>query len=71
LGETVKVSTEKSRITVQAEGAFSKRYLKYLAKKFLKKNHTKDYLRLVSTNKSTYELKYYNIQDNDNEENDD
>ena len=51
--------------TEQAEGAFSKRYLKYLAKKFLKKMQMRDFLRVVSTNKGTYELKYFNIQEND------
>jgi hypothetical protein len=38
LGDAVTVGTDKSKITVQAEGSFSKRYLKYLAKKYLKKN---------------------------------
>merc|ERR1711990_1361314 len=67
LGETVKVTTEKSKIIVQAEGAFSKRYLKYLAKKFLKKMQMRDFLRVVSTNKNTYELKYFNIQENEDD----
>merc|ERR1711937_217914 len=67
LGETVKVNTEKSKIIVQAEGAFSKRYLKYLAKKFLKKMQMRDFLRVVSTNKTTYELKYFNIQENEDD----
>jgi large subunit ribosomal protein L22e len=51
----------------QAEGSFSKRYLKYLAKKFLKKQQMRDFLRVVSTNKSTYELKYFNIQENEDD----
>jgi len=38
LGDVVTISTDKSKITIVAEGAFSKRYLKYLAKKYLKKN---------------------------------
>ncbi|MGB1593456.1 MAG: eL22 family ribosomal protein [Promethearchaeia archaeon] len=50
---------------MQSEGSFSKRYLKYLAKKFLKKMQMRDFLRVVATNKSTYELKYFNIQEND------
>eukprot|EP00960_Hanusia_phi_P022280 659676-Hanusia_phi.AAC.4 len=73
LGETVAVSRDKSKIVVTAEGLFSKRYLKYLSKKFLKKQQVvhsprmRDFLRIVSTNKSTYELKYYNIQENDDD----
>jgi hypothetical protein len=38
LGDKVQVSRDKSKIVVTAETAFSKRYLKYLAKKYLKKN---------------------------------
>ena len=52
-------------VCLQSEGSFSKRYLKYLAKKFLKKMQMRDFLRVVATNKSTYELKYFNIQEND------
>ena len=31
----------------------------------LKKMQMRDFLRVVATNKSTYELKYFNIQEND------
>ena len=51
----------------QTDGPFSKRYLKYLAKKFLKKMQMRDFLRVVSTNKTTYELKYFNIQENEDD----
>jgi hypothetical protein len=51
----------------QTDGPFSKRYLKYLAKKFLKKQQMRDFLRVVSTNKTTYELKYFNIQENEDD----
>mmetsp|Transcript_68171 Transcript_68171/g.142074 ORF Transcript_68171/g.142074 Transcript_68171/m.142074 type:complete len:131 (+) Transcript_68171:44-436(+) len=71
LGDKVTVTKDKSKIIVQAESAFSKRYLKYLAKKYLKKNQMRDFLRVVSTNKATYELKYYNIQENDDDAGDD
>ena len=54
-------------LRVQTDGPFSKRYLKYLAKKFLKKMQMRDFLRVVSINKSTYELKYFNIQENEDD----
>lgn len=41
---------------------FSKRYLKYLTKKFLKKNQLRDYLRVIATAKDVYQLKFYNIE---------
>merc|ERR1712096_492006 len=59
LGDKVRVSREKSKITVVAESPFSKRYLKYLSNKYLKKNLLRDYLHVIAPNKSTYELRYF------------
>merc|ERR1712226_946859 len=67
LGEKVKVSREKAKILVTAEAPFSKRYLKYLSKKYLKKQQLRDFLRVVAPNKTSYELRYFNINDNDEE----
>lgn len=41
----------------------SKRYLKYLTKKYLKKHNVRDWLRVIAHNKdrNTYELRYFNI----------
>ena len=44
------------------------RYLKYLTKKFLKKNNLRDYIRVVATNKSNYELRYFQINAGDEDE---
>eukprot|EP01124_Arcella_intermedia_P017507 TRINITY_DN24271_c0_g1_i1.p1 TRINITY_DN24271_c0_g1~~TRINITY_DN24271_c0_g1_i1.p1 ORF type:complete len:127 (+),score=22.51 TRINITY_DN24271_c0_g1_i1:78-458(+) len=63
LGESVKITRDKSRITVQAQAPFSKRYLKYLTKKYLKKQQLRDWLRVVATDKKTFQLKYFNIHD--------
>ena len=62
LGSAISVSKDSSNIIVQASVPFSKRYLKYLTKKYLKKQDLKEYLRVVSTNKNQYELRYFNIQ---------
>lgn len=50
----------------------SKRYLKYLTKKFLKKHNVRDWLRVIASNKdrSVYELRYFNIADQGEEEED-
>ena len=45
-----------------------RRYLKYLTKKFLKKNNLRDYIRVVATNKTNYELRYFQINAADEEE---
>ena len=44
------------------------RYLKYLTKKFLKKNNLRDYIRVVATNKTNYELRYFQINAGDEDE---
>jgi large subunit ribosomal protein L22e len=63
LGDVVKITREKTKIIVTGSIAFSKRYLKYLAKKFLKKQSLRDWLRVVATSKTSYELRYYNIDE--------
>ncbi|EER00872.1 60S ribosomal protein L22, putative [Perkinsus marinus ATCC 50983] len=62
LGERVTVAkTGKAKIVVTASAPFSKRYLKYLTKKYLKKQLLRDFLRVVASNKNTYELRYFSI----------
>lgn len=48
------------------------RYLKYLTKKYLKKHNVRDWLRVIASNKdrNVYELRYFNIADNEAEEED-
>merc|ERR1719263_18452 len=58
LGEKVKVTRDKTKINVSAELPFSKRYLKYLSKKYLKKQQLRDFLHIIAPNKKTYELRY-------------
>jgi large subunit ribosomal protein L22e len=65
---------------LQIEGAYvhfltsqcCSRYLKYLTKKYLKKHNVRDWLRVIASNKdrNVYELRYFNIAENDGEEED-
>jgi len=61
LGDHVKVTNDKSKVQVTCTIAFSKRYLKYLTKRFLKKNQMRDFFRVVATDRRTYVIKYFNI----------
>ncbi|KAJ3167008.1 hypothetical protein HK101_011842 [Irineochytrium annulatum] len=71
LGEAVSISRTAGTITVTSQsGTLAKRYLKYLTKKFLKKNQVRDWLRVVASSKTAYELKYFDIQDPDADEDD-
>mmetsp|Transcript_13106 Transcript_13106/g.19751 ORF Transcript_13106/g.19751 Transcript_13106/m.19751 type:complete len:123 (+) Transcript_13106:64-432(+) len=69
LGTKVTITRDKTKLNVAAELPFSKRYLKYLTKKYLRKQQLRDFLRVVAVNSNTYELKYFNITgDAENEE---
>lgn len=68
LGQHVSILREGSRITVASTVHFSKRYLKYLTKKFLKKHQLRDWLHVIASDKATYQLRYFNInQDEEGE----
>ena len=66
----IKVESTKTKITVTSETPFSKRYLKYLTKKYLKKNSLRDWLRVVASTKDTYELRYFQINQDEEEASD-
>lgn len=55
LQDNVEITNEdKKTVHIKGKIPFSKRYLKYLSKKFLKKHEVRDYLHLIATNKDTY-----------------
>ncbi|KAI9572843.1 ribosomal protein L22e [Boletus coccyginus] len=70
LGDNVKITRDaNNKIIVTSNIAFSKRYLKYLTKKFLKKNTLRDWIRVVASSKDVYQLRFYNIaRDGDDED---
>jgi large subunit ribosomal protein L22e len=60
-----------SKIVVNGSIPLSKRYLKYLTKKYLKKNLLRDTLRVISASKDGYELRYFQIGNDADEEEED
>ena len=66
----VKVEIVKTRVVLTSEVPFSKRYLKYLTKKYLKRNTLRDWLRVVASTKDTYELRYFHINQDDDDASD-
>ena len=66
LGNAVTINKDKNSVVVEAKIDFSKRYLKYLTKKYLKKQQMREYLRVVANNKNTYQLRYLQV-DNEGE----
>ena len=69
-GKDVALSMEKNKIVLSSSVPFSKRYLKYLTKKYLKKNNLRDWLRVVASDKNAYELRYFQINNEEEEEED-
>uniref|UniRef100_A0A7R9ZQ35 Large ribosomal subunit protein eL22 n=1 Tax=Craspedostauros australis TaxID=1486917 RepID=A0A7R9ZQ35_9STRA len=67
---SVTIQRDRTKLTVvsPAELGFSKRQLKYLTKRYLKKQQLRDYLRVVAASKNSYELRYFSISGGDEEE---
>lgn len=74
LSRAVTIASAGNKITVTTRDLhFSKRYLKYLSKKYLQKKGLRDWLRVVSPVASggdTYDLRYYKFADLEDSEDD-
>ncbi|RZC49832.1 hypothetical protein C5167_018258 [Papaver somniferum] len=72
LGDEITIIRDKSKITVNSNNPLSKRYMKYLTRKYLKKHNVRDWLRVIASSKdrNVYELRYFNIAENEAEEED-
>ncbi|XP_064460253.1 large ribosomal subunit protein eL22-like [Ornithodoros turicata] len=71
LSGVITVDKDKNKVYVSAEVPFSKRYLKYLTKRYLKKNNLRDWLRVVATTKDAFELRYFQINNEEEEDEED
>ncbi|WVQ80606.1 hypothetical protein IAT38_002711 [Cryptococcus sp. DSM 104549] len=68
LGENIVIKKEGAKLVLTSQIPFSKRYLKYLTKKHLKKNSFENFLRVVATSKDTYSLKYFKVDQDEVED---
>jgi large subunit ribosomal protein L22e len=57
-----------NKLVLTSSIPFSKRYLKYLTKKHLKKNNFENFLRVVATAKDTYSLRYFKVDQDEVED---
>lgn len=72
LGDEITVSQEgESKVVVVSTTKFSGKYLKYLSKRYLKKNQIRDWIRFVSVKKNEYALQFYSVADDEEEAEDD
>ncbi|ORX40298.1 ribosomal protein L22e [Kockovaella imperatae] len=68
LGDVIQLQREGNRLVLTSQIPFSKRYLKYLTKKHLKKNNFENFLRVVATAKDTYSLRYFKVDQEEPED---
>ncbi len=69
LGDDLTVTEDRAKVTVTTKKRIPKRYLKYLTKKYFKKNGILEYFRVLATSKNTYSVRYLrNRLDEDGEE---
>ncbi|XBW38254.1 hypothetical protein QEN19_003843 [Hanseniaspora menglaensis] len=60
LGNSVSVKEEENIVTVASSVKLSGKYVKYLTKKYLKKNQLKEWIRFSSASKvNSYKLSFY------------
>ncbi|CEP64940.1 60S ribosomal protein eL22 LALA0_S15e00826g [Lachancea lanzarotensis] len=68
LGNAVSVEQNDSVVTVVSTAKFSGKYLKYLTKKYLKKNQLRDWIRVISVRTNEYKLAFYQVTPEDEED---
>ena len=68
LGDRITIAKEGYNAAITVKGKFPKRYLKYLSKKYLKKEGIRDYIRVLASGKQSYQLRYFKVNANDEEE---
>jgi len=72
LGEKIKITREgNSKVIITPTVPLSKRYIKYLTKKYLKKQALRDWIRVIATSKEGFQLRFYNIAPGEEEADDD
>lgn len=68
LGDDISVTEDGNKVIVVSTAKFSGKYLKYLTKRFLKKNQLRDWIRFVSVKKNQYSLQFYSIAEDEEDE---
>jgi len=72
LGDKIKVTREgNTKVIITPTVPLSKRYIKYLTKKYLKKQNLRDWIRVIATSKEGFQLRFYNIAPGEEAEDDD
>lgn len=68
LGNAITVTEEGNKVVIVSTAKFSGKYLKYLTKRYLKKNQIRDWIRFVSVKQNQYQLQFYSVADEEEED---
>ena len=68
LAGKVEVKKDGSKVTIESSVPYAKRYFKYLTRKYLAKAQLRDYMHVVATNKTGYELRYFKLAEKEEDE---
>ncbi|XP_043066665.1 large ribosomal subunit protein eL22 isoform X1 [Drosophila bipectinata] len=69
LGDMVTLERSKqTSLIINSSVHFSKRYFKYLSKRYLKKNSLRDWVRVVSSGKDSFTMCYFKIQSQEDDD---
>ena len=68
LQDQVTIAVSKDKLNLSTKVQFAKRYIKYLVKKYLKKNDILEYLKVIATDKQTYKIKYIKLGEGEENE---
>merc|ERR1712080_131195 len=66
--EVVTIEPAQKKVAITSKAQFGKRYLKYLTKKYLKKQDINTYLRVIASDKTGYKVKFINLGDGGDQE---
>ena len=61
LAGNVTITRTQNDVTLESAKPFTKRYLKYLTKKFMKKHSIRDFLRVISTGADSYKIAFIQL----------
>ncbi|KAH7824716.1 putative 60S ribosomal protein L22 [Monocercomonoides exilis] len=67
-GKKVRTLVKRNRVYVLSRPPFTKRYLKYLTRRFLKKQTLRDWVRIIANGRKGYKMSYYKIESPEDEE---
>lgn len=68
LKEHVVITNDRTKVNISVDIALSKRYLKYLTKKYLKAQQLRDFLRVIANRENSYELRYFQMNEENSED---